>query len=79
MTHYIFYFFIFKWYGRAVFFFFFFFWLHWVFAAAHGLSLVTVNRGYSSLRYAGFSPQWLLLLRSTGSRRASFSRCGTRA
>ena len=25
-----------------------YFWLHWVFAAACGLSLVVVNRGYSS-------------------------------
>ena len=33
----------------------------------------------SLLRYAGFSLQWLLLLRSTGSRRAGFSSCGTRA
>ena len=28
-------------------FFFFFFWLHWVFAAAPGLSLVVASRGYS--------------------------------
>ena len=35
--------------------------------------------GYSSLRCAGFSLQWLLLLRSTGSRRTGFSSCGTRA
>ena len=35
-----------------------------------GLSLVAVSRGYSSLRHAGFSLRWLLLLRSTGSRRA---------
>ena len=32
------------------------------------LSLVAVSGGYSSLRYAGFSLRWLLLLRSTGSR-----------
>ena len=31
----------------------------------------------SSLRYTGFSLQWLLLLQSTGSRRAGFSSCGT--
>ena len=42
----------------------FFFWLHWVFVAARGLSLVEASRGYSSLRCAGFSLQWLLLLRS---------------
>ena len=35
------------------------------------------ERGYSSLQCAGFSLQWLLLLRSTGSRCASFSSCGT--
>ena len=31
--------------------------------------------GYSSLRCAGFSLRWLLLLRSTGSRHAGFSSC----
>ena len=59
--------------------FFFFFWLCWVFVAAHGLSLVVVRGGYSSLRCAGFSLLWLLLLRSTGSRRAGFSSCSMRA
>ena len=48
---------------------FIYFWLHWVFVAACGLSLVTVNGGYSWLWCAGFSLQWLLLLRSMGSRR----------
>ena len=43
------------------------------------LSLVAVSRGYSSLRWAGFSLQWLLLLRSTGSRHAGFSSCGSQA
>ena len=33
----------------------------------------------SSLLRAGFSLQWLLLLRSTGSRCVGFSSCGTRA
>ena len=33
--------------------------------------------GYSSLRCAGFSLRWFLLLRSMGSRRAGFSSCGT--
>ena len=42
----------------------------------HRLSLVAASGGYSSLRYAGFSLQWLLLLRSTGSRRSGFSSCG---
>ena len=36
--------------------------------AMQGLSLVTVSGGYSSLQWAGFSLQWLLFLRSTGSR-----------
>ena len=42
-----------------------------------GLSLVAVSGGYASLRCAGFSLQWLLLLRSTSSRRVGFSGCGT--
>ena len=42
-----------------------------------GFSLVGVSGGYSSLRCAGFSLRWLLLLRSTGSRHAGFSSCGT--
>ena len=49
----------------------------WVFVAPCGLSLVAESRGYSSLRCAGFSLQWLLLLRSTGSRCAGFSSCDT--
>ena len=53
--------------------------LHWVFAAACGLSLVAVSGGYSLLRDRGFSLWWLLLLQSTGSRHAVFSSCGTRA
>ena len=43
------------------------------------LSLVVASGGYSSLRCAGFSLLWLLLLRSTGSRHVGFSSCGTRA
>ena len=50
--------------------------LHWVSIAAHGLSLVAASGSYSSLQRAGFSSQWLLLLRSTGSRRVGFSSCG---
>ena len=46
----------------------FYFWPRWVFVAARGLSLVASSEGYSSLRRAGFSLQWLLLLQSTGSR-----------
>ena len=45
----------------------------------HRLSLVVASGGYSSLRCAGFLFLWLLLMRSTGSRHASFSSCGTRA
>ena len=47
---------------------FIYFWLHWVFIAARGLSLVGTSGGYSSLWYLGFSSWWLLLLRSKGSR-----------
>ena len=56
---------------------FIYFWLCWVFVAAHGLSLVVVSS--SSLGCAGFSLRWLLLLRSTGSRRVGFSSCGMQA
>ena len=42
-----------------------------------GLSLVAASGGYPSLRCAGFSLRWLLLLQSTGSRHAGFSSCGT--
>ena len=47
---------------------FIYFWLRWVFVAVRELSLVAVSGGYTSLRCAGFSLQWLLLLRSMGSR-----------
>ena len=57
-------------------FYFIYFWLHWVFVAACGLSLVAASGGYSSLRCTGFSLRWLLLLRSMGSRHAGFSSCG---
>ena len=43
------------------------FWLFWVFVAEHGLSLVAVSRGYSSLQCTGFSLRWFLLW-STGSK-----------
>ena len=55
-----------------------YFWLRWVFVAARGLSLVVASRGYSSLRCAGLL-QWLLLLRSMGSRQEGFSICGMQA
>ena len=38
-----------------------------------------MSGGYSSLRCAGFSLSWLLLLQSTGSRGTGFSSCGSRA
>ena len=44
-----------------------------------GLSLVAASKGYSSLRFVGFSLRWLLLLRSTGSRSTGFSSCGSQA
>ena len=56
-----------------------YFWLHWVFVAVLRLSVVAASGGYSSLRRAGLSLRWLLLSRSTGSWRAGFSSCGTRA
>ena len=55
---------------------FIYFWLRWVFVAAHRLSLVAASGGYSSLRWAGFSLWWLLVLWSTGSRCTGFSSCG---
>ena len=57
----------------------FVFWLCWIFVAVCGLSLVAASGGYSLLWCAGFSLRWLLLLRSTGSRHAGFSSCGSRA
>ena len=56
---------------------FIYFWLHWVFVAACGLSLVAASGGYSLLQGVGFSLRWLLLLWSMGSRRAGFSSCGS--
>ena len=56
-------------YNLSKFVFFFFFWLCWVFVGARRLSLVAASGGSSSLRFEGFSLQWLLLLWSTGSRR----------
>ena len=58
---------------------FIYFWLHWVFVAVCGLSLVAANGGYSLLWCMGFSLQWLLWLQGMGSRRAAFSSCGSRA
>ena len=58
---------------------FIYFWLCWVFVAVCGLCLVAASGGYSSLRCTCFLLQWLLLLRSTGSRCPGFISCGTQA
>ena len=42
--------------------------LCWVSLAAHRLSLVGASGGSSSLQFAGFLSQWLLLLQNMGSR-----------
>ena len=54
--------------------FFIYLWLCWVFIVVHRFSPVAVRGGYSSLICKGFSSQWLLLLRNTGSMLAGF-RC----
>ena len=56
-----------------------YFWLHWVFDAERGPSLVAASGGYSLLRCSGFSLWWFLLLWSMGSRCMGFISCGTRA
>ena len=71
--------FSFSYFLKFILFIYLFFWLCWVSAAALRLSLVASSGGYSSLQCTGFSLRWLLLLQSTGSRRASFSSCGTQA
>ena len=43
-------------------------WLCWVFISVRGLPLVAASGGHSSLRCAGLSLSWPLLLQSTGSR-----------
>ena len=55
-----------------------YFWLHWVFVAMRGLSLVAASGGYFSLQCVGFSLRWLLLLWSMGFRCVGFSSCGSR-
>ena len=59
-------------------FYFIYFWLHWVFFAARGLSLV-VSGNYSLLWCACFSLWWPLLLQSMGSRHVGLSSYGTGA
>ena len=63
--------------GSPKFILFIYFWLHWVFVAACGPSLVAVSGGHSSL-WCAVLLQWLLL-QSTGSRCMGFSSCGPRA
>ena len=55
----------------------FYFWLHWVFVAAHGLPLVVMSGGYSSLRCTGFSLWWLPCC--PRAQALGFSGCSTRA
>ena len=57
----------------------YYFWLCWVFVVAHRLYLVATIGGYSVLRYAGFSLQWLLLLQSISSRCTGIRSCGLQA
>ena len=57
--------------------FFIFFFLATLGLGCTRLSLVVAHGGYSSLECVGFSLQWLLLLRSRGSRRLGFSSCPT--
>ena len=73
--------FVFKFffYKFIYFFFIFYFQLHWIFVAAHGLSLVALSGDYCSLWCTGFSLRWLLLLWSTGSRHTGFSSCNMQA
>ena len=49
------------------------------FFAAHGLSLVLVSQGYSSLLWVGFSSWSLLLMWTMGSRGLGLSSCTTQA
>ena len=70
-------FFFFQLFKKIFMYLFIYLWLHWVFVVACGLSLVVASGGYSSLWCKGFSLQWLLLLRSTGSKHMGFSSCGT--
>ena len=51
--------------------------LRWVFVAVRGLAPVAVSGCHSSPWCTGILSRWLLLLRSTGSRRTDFSSCGT--
>ena len=60
---------------------FFFFWLHWVFIAVCGLSLVVASRSYSSLQCVGFSccRAWALGTQASVVVARRPSSCGTQA
>ena len=58
---------------------FIYFWLRWIFVAVRGFSAVAASRGYCFIVVCRLLIAWPLLLRSSGSRRAGFSRCGTQA
>ena len=58
---------------------FIYFWLHWVFIAAHGFSLVAANGSYSSQQCTGFSLQCVIMPQSTSSTVHGFNSCGTQA
>ena len=55
----------------------FFFWLHWVFIAAHGLSLVAVSEGYSLVAVQRFLTVVASLVWSMGSRAHGFHSCNS--
>ena len=58
---------------------FIYFWLHWVFIGCVRAFSSCGERGLLFVAVHGLLVEWLLLLRSTGSRRAGFSSCSTRA
>ena len=67
-------------YFLKMFFFFFIKFIYlFIFGCVGSSLLCTASGGYSLLQCVVFSLRWLLLLRSTGSRRAGFRRCGTQA
>ena len=70
---------VFSYFFNTFIYLFIYLWLCWVFVAVRWLSLVAASGGYSSLQCTGFLLCWLLLLQSTGSRRAGFSNCGMQA
>lgn len=54
-----------------------YFWLCWVLVVLHGLFVVTISKGYSSLWCTGFFLPWRLLLWSTSSRHMGSRNCST--